>query len=118
MKKHVLAGTLAVALIAVGGTGAYLSTAKADSVDPGTFMQQEGVTPEKMAQVMNGTEIQEMQKLMQSGNAGFEQMLPFMKKAHPNLGKQQLEDLYDNMQTTGGPAGCNDVMRSSGQFNK
>lgn len=116
MKKNMIAGAFAVGLMVVGGTGAYLATAKADTVNPQTFMQQEGITPGKMAQVMNGNDRQEMQKLMKSGNATFEQMLPFMKKMHPNLGEQQLKDLYDTMQNSGGPASCNKLMGNSGQI--
>lgn len=117
MKKNLVAGAFAVGLMVVGGTGAYLANAKADTVNPRTFMQQEGITPAKMAEVMNGTDIQEMQKLMQSGNASFEQMLPYMKKMHPNLGEQQLKDLYDSMQQSGGPASCSKAMGNAGQIN-
>ena len=42
----------------------------------------------------------------------FEEMLPFMKKMHPNLSDDQLKDLYDQMM---GPSGaCSNMM---GNFN-
>lgn len=38
------------------------------------------------------------------GTMNFGQMLPFMKKAHPNLSEQQLQDMYNSCHGTGGAA--------------
>ena len=36
-----------------------------------------------------------------SNDAGFKQMLPFMKQMHPNVSEQQLEDMYKSCHRDG-----------------
>lgn len=38
------------------------------------------------------------------GTINFGQMLPFMKKMHPDLSEQQLKDMYNSCHGTGGTA--------------
>ncbi|QWU13289.1 hypothetical protein SAMN04487895_11830 [Paenibacillus sophorae] len=47
-----------------------------------------------------------------AGNAGFQQMLPFMKKMHPNLSEQQLNDMHKSCEEHNGSMGT--MMKSGG----
>ena len=101
MKKLIVTGTLAAALIAGGGTGAYMAYAKGNDSSPAAYMQQ-GVNAEQMSNTFDSKDIQDMQNLMDNGNVNFGQMKPYMQKMHPDLSNQQLEDMYKGMNGTGG----------------
>lgn len=101
MKKLIVTGTLAAALIAGGGTGAYMAYAKGNDSSPAVYMQQ-GANVEQMSNTFDSKDIQDMQNLMDNGNVNFGQMKPYMQKMHPDLSNQQLEDMYKGMNGTGG----------------
>ncbi|XJZ28034.1 hypothetical protein ACF5W4_04320 [Bacillota bacterium Lsc_1132] len=101
MKKLIVTGTLAAALIAGGGTGAYMAYAKGNDSSPAAYMQQ-GANVEQMSNTFDSKDIQDMQNLMDNGNVNFGQMKPYMQKMHPDLSNQQLEDMYKGMNGTGG----------------
>jgi hypothetical protein len=121
MKKNIAAGVLVAGLIVAGGTGYYLGNAKVhNQVQPQTIRTSQ-VTP-----MMNTSNVQGLKPLVQkqdqtqnqnpstdpSQNGTFEQMLPFMKKMHPNLTDDQLKNLYDQMMGANGA--CSSMM---GNFN-
>ncbi len=97
MKKTIVSGVLAAVLIIGGGTGLYMTSvsAKGNVENPETFMQHNGMSLEKM------------NEMMKTGNVNFGQMKPFMKKMHPDLNNQQLEELYKEMHDTGGSSNSN-----------
>lgn len=142
MKKNLVAGFFAVGLIIVGSTGAYITYAKENS-NPNGVMQQ-GMDTNQMVQMMNSKGMQEMmnsgdrqtmmnsmdtkalsakdwkemQQLMENKNFSFDQMLPFMKKMHPNLSNKQLKDFYDKMHGKDGAASCSQLLqKNSGENN-
>lgn len=98
MKKNLVAGLFAVGLIVAGGTGFAMTNVKAQ--DPANGMHQ-GMGNSQMTQMMNSVSTNGTQK--QNDQSTFEQMLPFMKKMHPNLSNEQLKDLYEKMM---GPNGA------------
>jgi hypothetical protein len=123
MKKNITAGVLVAGLIVAGGAGYYLGNGNAkinNQMEPQTVRMSQA-TP-----LMNTSNVQGLQPLVQkqdqtqnsnsnpntNQNGTFEEMLPFMKKMHPNLSDDQLKDLYDQMM---GPSGaCSNMM---GNFN-
>ena len=105
MKKNLAVGLFAIALIAAGGTGAYIANAKETTQDPIYFMQQKGMGQSQMTQMMNSSNSDQTQQLKQGQKSTFEQMLPYMKKMHPNLSDEQLKSLYESMH---GPNGACD----------
>ena len=116
MKKNIAAGVLVAGLIVAGGTGYYLGNAKVhNQVEPQTIRTSQ-VTP-----MMSTSNVQGLQPLVQKQNQNqtqnqngtFEQMLPYMKKMHPNLSDDQLKDLYDQMMGANGA--CSGMM---GNFNR
>jgi hypothetical protein len=64
-----------------------------------------------MKEMMNTKNMKEMQKLMQSKNFSFDQMLPLMKKIHPNLSNEQIKALYEKMHGKDGSPSCGDVLK-------
>lgn len=102
MKKMIISGTLAAALIVGGGTGAYMAFAKENTTSPAAIMQQQGMNMEQMSNSMQSGNFEDMQQFMKDGNVNFGQMKPYMKKMHPDLSDQQLEDMYKRMHGTGG----------------
>lgn len=90
VKKNLLTGLIAVGLITAGGTGFVMAKAQEKTNDPVYFMQQ-NMGQGNMTQMMKTTNTK------QDSNNGFEQMLPYMKKMHPNLSDEQLKALYEQM---------------------
>jgi hypothetical protein len=109
MKKNIAAGFLVGGLIAAGGTGYYLGNANVNSqVQPLT------IRTSQVMPMMNTSNVQGLQPLVQkkdqtqNPNSTFEQMLPYMKKMHPNLSDDQLKALYDQMMGQNGA--CSNMM--------
>ncbi|WP_394235874.1 hypothetical protein [Niallia oryzisoli] len=116
MKKTIMIGALATALIASGGTGLYMAYAKELPTNPNTLMQGQAVgygqmkkmmetgNMEDMKNFMNeqGVDYEEMQKFMENGNMNYGQMKSYMSKMHPDLTNQELEAMYKGMHGTGG----------------
>lgn len=102
MKKMIISGALATALIVGGGTGAYMAYAQENNTSPTISMQQQGMNMGKMMDSMQSSDFEEMQQLMEDGNVNFGQMKPYMKQMHPDLSNQQLEEHYKSMHGTGG----------------
>lgn len=105
MKKMIISGALATALIVVGGTGAYMAYAKENTASPVAIMMQQGMNKEQMTNSMQSGNFEDMQQFMKDGNVNFGQMKPYLKQMHPELSDKQLEDLYKSMHGTGGA--CN-----------
>lgn len=130
MKKTIITGALAAALIATGGTGLYLASAKENPESHLDFMKKQGIDFSNMSNNMGkdhfenmqkfmgeqGVDLDEMNKMMESGNfedmqkfmdeqnINFGQMKPYMQKMHPDLNNQELEEMYKSMHGTGGAA--------------
>ncbi|MDR6121654.1 hypothetical protein QFZ87_001251 [Bacillus sp. SLBN-46] len=102
MKKTIITGALAAALIVGGGTGVYKAFAQGNQPNPAAYMQQQGINMEQMTNSMKSGTIEDMQKFMEEGNVNFGQMKPYMKQMHPDLTDQQLEEFYKGMHGTGG----------------
>lgn len=128
MKKTIITGALAAALIATGGTGLYMASAKENSVNPAEimkeqgidfnqmtdmmkngdskdmqkFMDEQGVDSNQMTDMMKNGNVEDMQKLMDEQNISFGQMKPQMENMHPDLSTQELEQMYKDMHGTGG----------------
>lgn len=100
VKKNLLTGLIAVGLITAGGTGFVMAKAQEKTNDPVYFMQQ-NMGQGNMTQMMKTTNTK------QDSNNGFEQMLPYMKKMHPNLSDEQLKALYEQMHGQNGA--CSNV---------
>lgn len=94
MKKNLVAVLFAAGLIVAGGTGFAVAHSQAKTQDPAYFMQQ-GMGNGQMTQMMNSVSTNGNQK--QNSQSSFEQMLPYMKKMHPNLSDDQLKSLYEQM---------------------
>ncbi len=108
MKKSLAAGLFAVGLMAAGVTGFALTNVKANSQDPAGAMLR-GVGNSQMTQMMKSVNTNAAQK--QNDQSTFEQMLPYMKKMHPNLSDEQLKSLYEQMM---GPNGaCSNAMKGT-----
>jgi hypothetical protein len=128
MKKTIITGALAAALIATGGTGLYMASAKENAVNPADLMKEQGIDFKNMANIMGegnfenmqefmgeqGVNIDEMNQMMESGdfddmqkfmddqNINFGQIKPYMQQMHPDLSTKDLEDMYKGMHGTGG----------------
>jgi hypothetical protein len=113
MKKNLVAGLFAVGLIVAGGTGYYLAGANDNVLDPAVMMQQHKDAG-SMVQMMNSTNVKEDQT---SKDNGFKQMLPFMKKMHPNLSDEELKSFYEKMHGDGAPSCGNNGQGMMGNFN-
>jgi Ethanolamine utilization protein EutJ (predicted chaperonin) len=105
MKKLIISGAFATALIVGGGTGVYMAYAKENTVSPVAIMQQQGMNMEQMSNSRQTENFEEMQQFMKDGNVNFGQMKPYMKQMHPDLSDKQLEAMYKRMHGTGGA--CN-----------
>ncbi|PLR83676.1 hypothetical protein [Bacillus sp. V33-4] len=104
MKKTLVTGVLAAALIATGGTGMYIASAKENPVNPLNFIKQQGVDVNQMTEMMETGNFEDMQKFMDDQNVNFGQMKPYMKEMHPDLSDQELEEFYKGMHGIGGAA--------------
>lgn len=128
MRKNLVAGFFAAGLIIAGSTGVYITYAKENGNQKG--MMQQGMDTNQMVRMMNSKGMQEMmnsmdtkalsandwkemQQLMHSKNYSFDQMLPFMKKMHPNLSNEQLKGLYDKMHGKDGAASCSNLLQKN-----
>ena len=114
MKKTILIGALATAFIVTGGTGLYMASAEetpsinkispqmSNMMETGNMMGTGNF--DEMEQQMEeiGVDFDEMQQYMEEGNMNFGQMKGIMSKMHPNLGTQELEEMYKSMHGTGG----------------
>lgn len=116
MKRNLVAGLFAVGLIVAGGTGYYMAGAKDNSEESRVFMQQQGITG-PMTQMMNLTNNKGERPSAKTNENTFEQMLPYMKQAHPNLSDEQLKSLYEEMMGDNGSFGCGGVQGMMGNFN-
>lgn len=114
MNKNIVAGLSAAGLIISGGTGLYVAHAKENTTHSAVYMNQQGIGTSQMTQMMNSTNIEEMQKFMQSKNLTFDQLLPYMKKIHPGLSDEQLKALYEQMHGTNGSPSCANVQGMMG----
>lgn len=114
MNKNVVAGLIAVGLIISGGTGLYAAYAK-ENASPAASMSPQMMGTPQMTQMMNSTNIDAMQKMMQNKNVTFEQMLPYMKKMHPGLSDEQLKALYNQMHGMNGSTNCSNVQGMMGK---
>lgn len=102
MNKFIITGALAAALIASGGTGLYFASAKENPKSPEAFMEEQGINFGEMNEMMESGNFEEMQQFMNEQNMNFGQMKPYMKEMHPELGDQELEQMYKGMHGTGG----------------
>ena len=108
MKKTILIGALATAFIVTGGTGLYMASAKEtpsiNKISPQMSNMMGTGNFDEMEQQMEkiGVNFDEMQQYMEEGNMNFGQMKGIMSKMHPNLGTQELEEMYKSMHGTGG----------------
>jgi hypothetical protein len=102
MNKFIVTGALASALIAFGGTGLYMASAKENPKSPEAFMEEQGIDFGEMNEMMANGDFDEMQQYMDDQNMNFGQMKPYMKEMHPDLGDQDLEQMYKGMHGTGG----------------
>jgi galactokinase/mevalonate kinase-like predicted kinase len=102
MKKMIILGTLATALIVGGGTGAYMAYAKDNTTSSAHYLHHQGSNMTDMMKQVTSSDLKDMQQFMQNGNVDFEQMKSFMKKMHPELSDKQIEDLYKSMHSKGG----------------
>ena len=116
MKKVMISGALAAALIVGGGTGAYLAYAKDNTAKPIATINHQGINMEQMMkqmksgnlenmQQMKPEDLENMQQMMEEGNMNFGQMKKYMKQMYPDLSNQQLEELYKSMHSKDGA--CN-----------
>lgn len=130
MKKTMITGVLAAALIATGGTGLYMASAKEKPSSHFDYMKQQGINFGNMSSIMGegnfenmqkfmgeqGVDLEEMNQMMESGNfedmqkfmneqnINFGQMKPYMQEMHPDMSNQDLEEMYKTMHGTGGAA--------------
>lgn len=128
IKKTIITGALAAALIAAGGTGLYMASAKENAVNPAEFMKEQGIDFKNMANIMGdgnfgnmqefmgeqgitideinqmrkSGDFEDMQKFMDDQNINFGQMQQYMQEMHPDLSTKDLEDMYKGMHGTGG----------------
>jgi hypothetical protein len=109
MKKSIVAGLFAAGLIVAGGTGFSVAHSQAKTQDPVYFMQQ-GMGN---GQMMNSVSTNGNQK--QNSQSSFEQMLPYMKKMHPDLSDDQLKSLYEQMMGSNGA--CSNGQGATGTTN-
>lgn len=112
MKKNLVAGLFAAGLIVVGGTGFAVAHSQGKTQDPVYFMQQ-GMGNGQTTQMMNSVSTNGNQK--QNAQSSFEQMLPYMKKMHPNLSDDQLKSLYEQMMGSNGA--CSNSQGATGTTN-
>ncbi|MDQ0414729.1 hypothetical protein [Mesobacillus stamsii] len=128
IKKTIITGALAAALIAAGGTGLYMASAKENAVNPAEFMKEQGIdfknranimgdgnfgnmqefmgeqgiTIDEINQMRKSGDFEDMQKFMDDQNINFGQMQQYMQEMHPDLSTKDLEDMYKGMHGTGG----------------
>lgn len=95
MKKTIILGALAAALIGAGGAGLYLTSAQQNAVSTESSWQEMGGG----YSMMGAQNFDDRQRMM---NGTFEQMKPYMEPMHPDLNSQELEDMY---QSCSGQAG-------------
>lgn len=120
MKKIMISGALAAALIVGGGTGAYMAFAKDNTTKPIADIHHQGMNMNQMMKQMKSgnlenmqqmmkqmkpEDLENMQQMMEEGNMNFGQMKKYMKQMHPDLSNQQLEELYKSMHSKDGA--CN-----------
>lgn len=118
MKKNMIAGIFAAGLIVAGGTGFYLGNAKPNAQLQPTAMRNAQVTTMMSTGSANSKGLQPLvQKNNQDQNKTFEQMLPFMKKMHPNLSDAQLKSLFERMHGANGTASCGNAQGMMGNTN-
>ena len=103
MRKTIVTGILAAALITAGGTGMYMTSASANE-NSVNLMQHQGMDMEQMHDMMDSGNFEEMQEFMENGNVNFGQMKPFMKKMHPESSNKELLEHYKEMHGTAGSA--------------
>lgn len=115
MKKMMVTGALAAALIVSGGTGYYFANATRSTASSSMLAHHQGVNVEQMTNQIKSGDASDRQNMMQSGNATFEQMKPFMKKMHPNLSDKELEELFNSMHGAGGACGVQNGSTSNPQ---
>jgi hypothetical protein len=108
MKRMMILGTFAAALIVSGGTGAYMAHAQSTTTSSAHAQHHQGSNMGDMMKQVSSEEYKDMQKFMQNENVDFEQMKTFMKKMHPDLNDQQLEALYKKMHGKGGACNTQD----------
>jgi hypothetical protein len=114
MKRNLVAGLFAVGLIAAGGTGYYLASGQDNPTSPRVMMQQNGQDNGSMIEMMNSSNVKDDQT---SKDNGFKQMLPFMKKMHPNLSEEELKSFYESMHGANGAPSCGNGQGMMGNFN-
>ncbi|MFG6116888.1 hypothetical protein ACGTN9_17180 [Halobacillus sp. MO56] len=114
MNKTLIAGALAVGLIGTGITGIYNASAHGTTENPefnfgdmGNFMEDIDVNVEKMNEVMQKGDFEDMQQFMNEQNINFGQMKPYMEEMHPDLSTKELEEFYKGMHGTGGSSNSN-----------
>jgi hypothetical protein len=112
MKKIIISGALAAALIVGGGTGAYMAYAKEGNTISEVPMQQQGMN--QMMEKMQSGDMGDMSKMMEDGKMNFGQMKPYMEKMHPDLSTQQLEEHYKSMHGTGGASNSENFQEMMG----
>jgi len=117
MKKNLIAGLFAVGLIAAGGTGFALANTQEKTQDP-VYLMEQGMGGGQMTQMMNTTNTGEMQQFMQNQNVSFEEMLPYMKKMHPDLSDEQLKALFEQMHGQNGACSNSNGQGMMGSTNK
>jgi hypothetical protein len=107
----VIGGTVPLSPFVAGGTGFYLGNANNNNQ-----VQLQTIRTSQATPMMTTGNVQGLQQLVQkqdqtqnpNQNGTFEQMLPFMKKMHPNLSDDQLKALYDQMMGQNGA--CSNMM--------
>jgi hypothetical protein len=112
MKKNLLTGLIAIGLITAGGTGFAMAKAQQKTQDPVYFMQEHGMGQGQMTQMMNTSNKGSKQQNKNSA-VTFEQMLPYMKKMHPDLSDEQLKALFEQMHGQNG--GCSNAAGATEQ---
>ncbi|MFT9488392.1 MAG: UTP--glucose-1-phosphate uridylyltransferase [Tepidibacillus sp.] len=127
MKKKLLTGVLATALVLGVGTTAYVSYAK--GVDYRSFMQQQGfnvnqmegfmeqqgIDVDQMYELMNsGASYEDMQKFMQDQNINFGQMYKYMQQVYPDLKADDFKAHYESMHGTVGSSNSNNFTGMNG----
>lgn len=65
MKRTLITGVLAAALIATGGTGLYMASAKENPVSPASIMTEQGVDFENMVNTLSDGDFEGMQNFME-----------------------------------------------------
>lgn len=103
MRKTIVTGILAAALITAGGTGMYITSASANE-NSVNLMQHQGMDMKQMHDMMDSGNLEDMKEFMEDGNVNFGQMKPFMKEKHSELSNKELLEHYKEMHGTAGSA--------------